>query len=166
MGQRTEFEGEFYKGQQGGIFIDFPFNSLEIFGRTGVIRVKVWFDGLFYRLSLLPRSDGTHYFHIRKDIRSALGKSEGDSLKVVVESDNDLPELEIPDYLMWLLDDDPEMNAVFRKLSWSYKKQLIEYVKQPKTDDAKVHRINQFFLFLRNRKYKTGKANFLPDDEE
>ncbi len=165
MEHRIEFEGEFYKGPQGGIYIDFPFDVNESFGRTGVIRTKVWFDGLFYRLSLLPRSDGANYYHIRKEIREALGKNEGDLLKVIVEPDHDPPQVELPEYLQWLLDDDPGMKNIFMKLSWSLKKQLVEYVEQPKTNDAKVNRVNRFFEFLRNRKLKSGENLFLPDDD-
>ena len=165
MDHRFKFEGEFYKGPQGGIYIDFPFDVKESFGRTGVIRTKVWFDGVFYRLSLLPRSNGTNYFHIRKEIREALGKNEGDTLKVEVEPDHDPPDLELPDYLQWLLDNDSEMKDVFMKLSLSMKKQLVEYVRQPKTSDAVVNRVNRFFEFLGNRKLKSEKKLFLPDDE-
>jgi len=165
MEQRFEFEGEFYKGQQGGLFIDFPFNARTVFGKTGVIRVRVWLDGSLFRLGLLPRKDGPHYLHIRREIRDALGKKEGDSLKIVIEADKEAPQVEIPDYLQWLLEDDPALNAVFMKLSYSMKKQLVGYVEQPKTDEARVHRVNHFFKFLMNRNLKSGNLLFNPEDE-
>lgn len=165
METRIEFEGEFYKGPHGGIFIDFPFDAKEKFGKKGVIRIKVQFDHLSYRMSLLPRRIGSHYLHVRREIREALGKSEGDKVKIVIEADHDPPAVKLPEYLQWLLDDDPDMKRIFQDLSYSMKKQLVEYIEQPKTEDAKVHRVNRFFEILNDRKLKSGNITFSTGDE-
>ena len=87
--------------------------------------------------------------HIRKEIRKAIGKEEGDSINICVEKDNSPLKVMIPEYLRWLLDNDRVMNRYFEKLPYSAKKFWIEHIEEPKSDDVKVDRINRLFEYLR-----------------
>ena len=152
MSNQFEFEGILYKGPQNGFYIDFPYNGVEEFGKRGPIRVKAWFEGALYRMSLLPKGNGNHWLHIKKEIRDKIGKSDGDKVHVVIEYDIEPPAIKVPDYLQWLLEDDQEMMEVFNNLSYSAKKGLLDYINEAKTDDARVHRTNKFFEYLNRYK--------------
>ena len=148
MTKKYEYDTVLIKGPQLGIFAEFPFESAKVFGTRKAIRVKATFDGKMYRMSLLPHGNGTHWLHLKKDIRDAIGKTEGDSVHIVVEKDESPPEIKVPEYLQWLLEDDPNMMKAFKRLPYSAKRFWVAFIEEPKSEDGKVTRINRFFEFL------------------
>ena len=104
MTKKFEYETILIKGNQNGIFAEFPFDSAKEFGTRKPIRVEATFDGNLFFMSLLPTGKGTHWLHVKKDIRLAIGKEEGDSVKISIEKDNSPKTVQIPEYLQWLLD--------------------------------------------------------------
>ena len=148
MTKKFEYKTILIHGPQMGVFAEFPFESAKEFGTRKAVPVKATFDGKMYRMNLLPHGNGTHWLHLKQEIREAIGKTEGDTVHIVIEKDVDLPEIMIPDYLQWLLDDDPKMKEAFSNLTYRYKKFWVEFIEEPKTDEAKVHRVNRLFEFL------------------
>jgi len=86
-------------GRNKGVYADFPFDSVKEFGSRKPVRVKVDFDGKSYSMSLLPNGKGGHWLHVKKDIRTTIGKEEGDTISVELEKDNSPKIVKIPDYL-------------------------------------------------------------------
>ena len=152
MAKKYEYETILIKGTQLGVFAEFPFESAKELGTRKVIRVKATFDGKMFRMSLLPHGNGTHWLYLKKEIRDAIGKTEGDSVHIIVEKDENLPEIIVPEYLQWLLENDAGMKKRFEKLPYSAKKFWTNYIDEPKSDDGKVSRVNQLFDFLIGRK--------------
>jgi bifunctional DNA-binding transcriptional regulator/antitoxin component of YhaV-PrlF toxin-antitoxin module len=152
MAKKYEYETILIKGTQLGVFAEFPFESAKEFGTRKVIRVKATFDGKMFRMSLLPHGNGTHWLYLKKEIRDAIGKTEGDSVHIIVEKDENLPGIIIPEYLQWLLENDAGMKKRFEKLPYSAKKFWTNYIDEPKSDDGKVSRVNQLFDFLTGRR--------------
>lgn len=152
MAKKYEYETILIKGTLLGLFAEFPFESAKEFGTRKAIRVKATIDGKMFRMSLLPHGNGTHWLQLKKEIYDSIGKSEGDSVHIIVEKDENLPEIIVPEYLQWLLENDAEMKKRFDKLPYSTKKFWTGYIDEPKSDDGKVSRINHFFDFLTGRK--------------
>lgn len=152
MAKKYEYETILIKGTQLGVFAEFPFESAKEFGTRKAVRVKATFDGKMFRMSLLPHGNGTHWLYLKKEIRDAIGKTEGDSVHIFVEKDENLPEIIVPEYLQWLLENDAGMKKRFEKLPYSAKKFWTNYIDEPKSDDGKVSRVNHFFDFLTGRK--------------
>jgi hypothetical protein len=152
MAKKYEYETILIKGTQLGVFAEFPFESAKEFGTRKAVRVKATFDGKMFRMSLLPHGNGTHWLYLKKEIRDAIGKTEGDSVHIIVEKDENLPEIIIPEYLQWLLENDAGMKERFEKLPYSAKKFWTNYIDEPKSDDGKVLRVNQLFDFLTGRR--------------
>ncbi len=75
------------KGPNKWIYAEFPFDSIKEFGTRRTIRVKVKFEGQPFEMSLLPNGKGGHWLHVRKEIRTAVGKDEGDSISIELEKD-------------------------------------------------------------------------------
>ncbi len=135
-------------GPNKGVYAEFPFDSIKEFGSRKPVRVNVDFDGLPYSMSLLPNGKGGHWLHVKKDIRTAIGKEEGDTISVELEKDNSPKTVKIPDYLQWLLDEDETIAKYFKKLPFSAKKFWVDYIQEPKNDNTKVERINRLFQLL------------------
>ncbi len=151
MARKFTYETILINGPNKGVYAEFSFDSEKEFGTRGPVRVKVEFEGKPYSMSLLPNGKGGHWLHVRKEIRAAIIKEEGDTIKVSVEKDNSPKTVEVPEYLKWLLDDDLIMITYFERLPFSAKKFWVEYIQEPKNDDIKVKRINRLFEYLREQ---------------
>ncbi len=131
-------------GPNKGVYAGFPFDSVKEFGTRRPVRIKAEFEGKVYFMSLLPNGNGGHWMHVKKDIRIAIGKEEGDTIQVTIEKDNTPKTVEIPEYLKWLLDNDSEMTKHFEKLPYSAKKFWVGFIEEPKNDATKVDRIKVY----------------------
>jgi hypothetical protein len=149
MGKKYTYETILIKGPFKGTYAEFPFNSVKEFGTRKHVWCKVTVEGKTYSMNLLPNGNGGHWLHLKKDIRIAIGKQEGDSAKIILEKHNTPREVPVPEYLQWLLDDDPIIKKYFEKLPISGRKFWIGFIDEPKNDDTKVERINRLFDFLR-----------------
>ncbi len=149
MAGRFEYRTALIKGTQNGIFAEFPFDSFVEFGTRKPIPVKVTFDNHFVQMNLLPCGNNRHWLHVRKEIRMAIGKEEGDMVEITVEKDDSPKAIVVPEYLQWLLENDNDMMKAFVKMPNSAKKFWIEGIDEIKNEETKVERINRFFEFLR-----------------
>jgi len=155
MTKKHTYETILIKGPFKGVYAEFPFDSVKEFGTKRHIWCKVEVEGKTYSMNLLPNGKGGHWLHLKKDIRTAIAKQEGDTVKITLEKDNTPQEVQVPEYLQWLLDDDPTIKKYFEKLHISGRKFWIGHIEESKNDDTKVERINRFFEFL--RKHYSGK---------
>ena len=153
--EQFEFEAILKSGPQKGVFADFPFDCQAVFGSRKAIAVKVEIDNKYAgEMSLLPCGNGKHWLHLKKNIRMAIGKSEGDTVFIRLEKNENPSKPEVPEYLQWLLDDDPKMQRAFERMPRSAHKFWLGYIEETKDDDAKVEKINRFFEFLANHYVK------------
>ena len=90
MRDRYEFEAVIHEaGGSGGSYVVFPWNLREEFG-AGRVKVRALFDGIPYDGSIVnmgvkdEAGNIAYILGVRKDIRKALGKGQGDILRVVV----------------------------------------------------------------------------------
>ncbi len=149
MAKKFEYKTILIKGTQNGVFAEFPFDSFFEFNTRKPIAVKVTIDGYFIQMNLLPCGNNKHWLHVRKEIRAAIGKEEGDPVDISVEKDDSPKAIPIPDYVQWLLGNDSDLMMAFGKLPVSAKKFWIGGIEEIKNEEKKVERINRFFEFLR-----------------
>ena len=149
MAKKFEYRTVLVKGTQNGVFAEFPFDSFLEFGTRKPVPVRITFDGYFVQMNLLPCGNNRHWIHVRKEIRTAIGKEEGDIVEITVEKDDTPRSVIIPEYLQWLLENDSEMMKAFNKMPVSAKKFWIEGIEEIKNEETKVERINRFFEFLK-----------------
>jgi hypothetical protein len=148
MSRKFEYKTILIKGPQNGIFAEFPFDGVKEFGTRKPVPVKVFIDGRMVEMSLLPCGNGKHWLNIKKELRTAIEKDEGDTVTISLEKNNSLKAIEIPEYLQWLLENEVDLMKKFQKLPYSAKKFWIWHIEEPKNEDTKVERINRFFEYL------------------
>lgn len=71
-------------------FVEFPFSTQELFGKKGQVKVRAVFDGrVEYRGSLARMGSTCHLLGLTQEVRTRLGKSFGDTVKVELEEDKE-----------------------------------------------------------------------------
>lgn len=148
MPKKFTFQSVLVKGAFNGTYADFPFDSQTEFGTKKHVWCDVSLEGKTYSMNLLPNGKGGHWLHLKKEIRDAIGKQEGDTVNVELRKSDNARTIEIPEYLQWLLDNDKQMKKYFNKLNISGKRFWIDHIEDTKNEDTKVERINKFFEFL------------------
>lgn len=156
MAKKFSYETVLIKGSMNFVYAEFPFDSRKEFGTKKHVWCKITVEGKTFSMNLLPNGKGGHWLQLKKEIRDAIGKQEGDTVKIELEQDARPQDFKVPDYLQWLLDNDPLMTKYFKKLPVSAKKFWIAHIEDTKSEDTKVDRINSFFEFL--HRHYSGKG--------
>ena len=84
-----EYDAVLHEEPDGGAWVAFPWNIRQLFGK-GRVKVRASFDGIPYDGSIVnmgvKNPDGSicYVIGVRKAIRKALGKGEGDTLRVTI----------------------------------------------------------------------------------
>ena len=87
---KYEYDAVLQEEPDGGAWVAFPWDIRQAFGR-GRVKVRASFDGVPYDGSIVnmgvknPDGSVCYVIGVRKAIREALGKGGGDTLRVVVE---------------------------------------------------------------------------------
>jgi hypothetical protein len=103
-------------------------------------RVKGQIDNYtFEKVALLPMGDGSFILPVNGEIRKAIKKKRGDSVKVIMQLDKRQPALS-PE-LMKCLADDPHALSFFKSLPKSHQNYISKWIESAKTSETKTKRI-------------------------
>ena len=132
----------------GGAYIEFPFDTGELFGSIGRIPVKVHFDGQPYHGTMLRYGTEKHIIIIVKKIREAIKKQAPDIVNVKVELDDKTREITIPDDVQKSLELHPLAFETYKKLAYTHQKEYINWILEAKREETRRNRIEKMIQKL------------------
>lgn len=137
---KGEYLIEKFEGKGGWTFIRLPHLPLHPHNPFGWVRVKGKIDAYELKgLHLMPMGNGSLFLSLKKEVRKAIGKKEGDTACIILYSDNypttPTKELEI------CLAENPKAAKVFYQQSKEVQIQQLKWIYEAKTDVLKESRI-------------------------
>ena len=146
-----KFEAEIKKVDgKDASYIEIPFDVEKEFGAKR-IKVKASFDGIEYRGSIVKMGLPCYMIGLTKDIRNKIGKTYGDTVKVIVERDVEERIIEIPEELKLRFNDNKEAYDFYNDLSYSQKKKYVTCINSDKKKETFEKRINDTIIKLSNK---------------
>jgi len=91
------------------------------------------------QVAMMPMGDGAFILPVNGKMRKAIGKKNGDKIKVVLEADDS--KVILSHVMMACLKDEPAALAAFKKLPGSHQKYFSRWVESAKTTPTKTKRI-------------------------
>jgi hypothetical protein len=141
-----------HEGMNAG-YIEFPFSVEEVFSTRGMVKVKALFDGKAeYRGIMSNMGTGCHILILTQEVRRKLGKTFGDSVYVELEHDLEKREVVIPEDIQKALNEFPEALAFFEKLSYTHRKEYINWITSAKKEETRAKRMVSFIEKLLEKK--------------
>jgi hypothetical protein len=146
---RLHFDGHL-ESDQGACFIRVPASALMELGERKRAPVKVTINGYTYRTTVAVYG-GKSYLGVRREVREAAGVADGDRLTVGLEYDDEPRTVDLPEALRSALEADAASAAAFGKLSYTRKKEFIQWVTGAKRVETQRRRVEQAMAMLRAR---------------
>jgi len=136
----VEFSAKVQSHEGGGAYVEFPRDVEKLYGTKGRVPIRVTFDGLPYRGSMVRMGTPKHILLILKDIREKLGKGPGDRIRVVVELD------EAPRVVVLAPDVEAAYRTAgvlpaYRALSFTHQREYANWIGEAKQAATRTRRI-------------------------
>ena len=138
-----QFDAEIKQGSMGGAYVEFPFDTMELFGIKGRVPIQCTFDGIPYRGSLVKMKTPCHILIILKGIREQLNKGVGDVIKVELQLDDSPREVEIHPLLKAEFKKNKNLKLTYEKLSYTNRKEIYKALEGAKKEETKLRRLNK-----------------------
>lgn len=147
-----EFDAKIEKHpEMNAAYIEFPYDVEKEFGTRAQVKVKVTFDGHSYRGSLATMGYDCHWLGMTQKVRKAIGKNPGDTVHVILQKDEEPRTVEAPPQLREWLDKHPGEREFFEALSYTNRKEYVQWIMTAKKEDTRERRLNKTFALLKDR---------------
>lgn len=110
--------------------------------RFGVRKVSGYIDDYELKDFAMWSMKQGHFVSVKADIRKAIKKEEGDTVRLVIYLDEELPDIVDDDFIV-CLKDDPECYKAFMAYPEKKRKLITAWVFTPATEEGKVQRIGE-----------------------
>jgi hypothetical protein len=152
-----EFKAELVgRGPSGAwTYLQIPFSVADVFGRKGQVPVKATINGFTFRNSLMPRN-GVHILGVGKDVLAGAGAATGDTVHVNLAFDDAPRTVNVPADLMSALARVPAHAQSFDALSYSHKREFVDWIESAKKPETRASRIEKAIAMIGTRKTPKG----------
>jgi hypothetical protein len=129
-------------------FLEIPSAVVEALGAGQRPPVAVTLNGYTYRTTIAVYG-GRYYVPVRREVREGARVIPGQPLDVTVTLDQAPRTVEVPDDLGAALDGDPDLRATFDKLSYSHRKEYVDWIESARREATRRRRVEQAATMLR-----------------
>lgn len=144
MQPEHEFEAVLEVGDgDGGVFVVLPFSVADVYGTRGRVPVRATFDGYPYQGSVTPLSDGHHALPVLKQIRRAIAKTVGDTVRITLSRDVAERRMDVPADLAARLAAAPPAAAYFAQLAYTHQREYINWLKGARKPETHARRLTE-----------------------
>jgi hypothetical protein len=131
--------------------ISIPFDVERTFGTRARVPVRGTINGFAFRSSIFPMR-GCHLMAVNKEMREGAQSQAGDTVKVVMERDDEPRMVTPPPDLARALKANKEARAAWEKLSYTHRKEYAEAVAEAKRPETRTRRIEKAIAELTSGK--------------
>jgi hypothetical protein len=132
------------------LFIEVPSAVVAALGERKRPPVRVTLNGDYTYRSTISVYGGRYLLPIRREIREAVGLAPGTPVEVTLALDEEPRTVETPDDLAAALADDEEARAAFERLSFTHRREYVEWITGAKREATRTRRVAQAVEMLRN----------------
>ena len=122
-------------------FMQFDFDFMAVFGSKGRIPVILTVGEYKYR-STIAVYNGVHMMVFNKQMRLDTGYGAGDMVHITLERDSSKREVEIPEDVNLAIKE-AGVRESFMKLSYSHRKENMDWINDAKKPETRLRRINK-----------------------
>jgi hypothetical protein len=133
------FTVELERVQKTATMFRVPFDLEEAFGRARP-PVKVTIRGHTWRTTPGVYG-GVGHVVVNRAVKAATGVDAGDRVRVTMEVDTEPRTVAVPDDLAAALEDHPEVANAFDDLSFTHRREYVEWVEEAKRPETRARRI-------------------------
>jgi len=132
-----------------------PFDVAKTFGTRARVPVRGTINGFPFRSSLMPMA-GCHRMAVNKEIRQGAGVKAGDTVKVILERDEEPRTVTPPPELKKELLKSKAARATWENLSFTHQKEMARSIAGAKQDETRARRLAKVMDVLKNGKKWIG----------
>ncbi|WP_340006804.1 YdeI/OmpD-associated family protein [Paenibacillus sp. FSL K6-0276] len=140
-----EFEAKLVRPDANGswTYLNVPFDTEEVFETKSRVQVKGSVNGILYRGTLMPHGNGKHFMVVKKELRDLAEAQSGDTVRVTMEQDHQLREVEAPEDFLDVLSAHEQAETYFNSLAYSYQKEYVVWIEGAKRPETRASRIEK-----------------------
>ena len=148
--KRYNFKAEIKKHEgKDATYIEVPLDIEKEFGSKRV-KVKVKFDNVDYRGSIVKMGLPCYMIGITKEIRNKIGKTYGDIVSVELERDEEERIIVLTDEFKNKLIKNNKAYDFYEGLSYSQKRKYFQWITSAKKEETKIKRMEEAIEKLEN----------------
>ncbi|OMC68240.1 hypothetical protein BK125_27470 [Paenibacillus odorifer] len=140
-----EFEARLVRPDTNGswTYLTVPFDAEQIYETKSRIQVKGSLNDIPYRGTLMPHGSGKHFMVVKKELRDLAHAQPGDIVRVTMEQDHQLREIEAPEDFLDALSSNEQAEVYYNSLAYSYRKEYVSWIEGAKRPETRAARIQK-----------------------
>jgi Bacteriocin-protection, YdeI or OmpD-Associated/Domain of unknown function (DUF1905) len=150
--ESTQFSAELERAGKTSARLRVPLDLKELYGRARP-PLRVTIRGHTWRTTPGVYG-GVAYIGLNRDVRNAAGVDAGDRVQVTMQLDTEPRTVGLPDDLRAALDGDPVAHAAFDRLSFTHRREYVEWVEDAKRPETRTRRIAATVADAREGKHR------------